>query len=336
MENPVPVLPDAHFVRASLGCCSQHCAILVRMTGDYQARYSTGSLRLADEAAAGPAGSPEPRLPQWRNARTGRRSAATDRVHPTAELERLGFRFGARGTQSSRSVMLRELSELLDMLPANASRSDYRTAIVEENVLAKPTQSARLTTGRCLTQLYGLDPDLPLFRVLRRLWEFERSSPHGRQLLGLLTALARDPLLRITAGPVLGLGAGEELVRTEFAASIRRETGPRFNDATLNKIAVNAATSWTQSGHLDGRMRKTRRIVSPTPAAVALALWLGESEGRAGLRLIDSRWAAVLDLPGGAMLEYATQASRLGLIRLRAAGNVVEVSARALDTESLP
>ena len=207
---------------------------------------------------------------------------------------------------------------------------------MEENVLAKPTRSARLTTSRYLTQLYGLDPEVPLFRVLRRLWEFERSSPGGRPLLGLLTALARDPLLRITAGPVLGLGVGEELVRTAFAASIRRETGARFNDAVLNKVAVNAATSWTQSGHLEGRKRKTRRIVSPTPASVALALWLGESEGLAGVRLIDSRWAAVLDLPGGAMLEYATRASRLGLIRLRAAGNVVEVSTRALDPESPP
>ena len=83
-------------------------------------------------------------------------------------------------------------------------------------------------------------------------------------------------------------------------------------------------------------MRKIRRLVSPTPAAVALALWLGECEGLAGLRLIDSRWAAVLDAPGGAMLEYATHASRLGLIRLRAAGNVVEASARALDPESHP
>ena len=251
-------------------------------------------------------------------------------------MERLGFRFGPRGTLSSRSIMLRELSDLLDALPASASRADYRTAIVEENVLAKPTRSARLTTGQCLTQLYGLDPDLPLFRVLRRLWEFERSSPHGRPLLGLLTALARDPLLRITAGPVLRLGPGEELVRTGFAASIRQETGPRFNDATLNKVAINAATSWTQAGHLEGRMRKTRCIVSPTPAAVALALWLGEAEGLVGLRLIDSRWAAVLDVPGGAILEYATRASRLGLIRLRAAGNVVEATTRALDPESPP
>ncbi len=248
----------------------------------------------------------------------------------------MGFRVGARGTQSSRSIMLRELSVLLNALPVDASRNDYRTAIVDENVLAKPTHSTRLTTAQCLSQLYGLDPEVPLFRVLRRLWAFDRSNSRGRHLLGLLTALARDPLLRITAGPVLALRAGEELIRTQFAASIRQETGQRFNDASLNKVATNAATSWTQSGHLKGRMRKMRRIVSPTPVAVALALWLGESEGLVGLRLIDSRWAAVLDLPRSAMLEHAIHASRLGLIRLRAGGNVVEASAKALDPEFDP
>ncbi|MDE0104075.1 MAG: hypothetical protein OXN89_17010 [Bryobacterales bacterium] len=232
--------------------------------------------------------------------------------------------------------MLRELSELLDALPASASRADYRTAIVQENLLAKSTRSTRLTTGQCLTQLYALDPEVPLFRVLRRLWAFEPADSGGRALLGILTALARDPLLRLTAGPVLALSIGEELVRTELANWIRDQTGPRFNDATLNKIAINAATSWTQSGHLEGRMRKFRRLISPTPAAVSLALWLGEAEGLAGHRLIDSRWAAVLDVRGGAMLDYATCASRLGLIRLRAAGNVVEASALALDPEFQP
>ena len=62
-----------------------------------------------------------------------------------------------------------------------------------------------------------------------------------------------------------------------------------------------------------------------------MALWLGEAEELAGHGLIDSRWAAVLDLPGGALLPHALEARRLGLIRLSAAGNVVDVSARTLD-----
>ena len=249
----------------------------------------------------------------------------------TEALERVGFRFGARGTQSSRSIMLRELREVLCALPPEASRSDYAAAIAEDNVLGKPTGAARRATRKRLAELYALDPEVPLFRVLRLLWELDRRSAGGRPLLAMLAALARDPLLRLTAAPVLALAPGEELVRAEFVASIRAATGSRFNSAVLSKVASNAASSWSQSGHLEGRAPKVRRAVAPTPASVALALWLGEAEGLAGLPLIDSRWAAFLDLSGGAMLPYAMEAGRLGLIRIRAAGNVVEVSARTLD-----
>ena len=253
-----------------------------------------------------------------------------------ASLERAGFRFGERGTQSSRHIMLRELGELLDAVPAGAGRLDYAAAIVDENVLGKPTLAARRATRQRLAELYALDPAVPIFRVLRRLWEFDRRDARGRALLALLAALARDPLLRLTAEPVLGLAPGEELVRGEFAAAISTRTGARFNDAVLGKVAGNAASSWSQAGHLEGRACKVRCIVAPTPVAVAMALWMGEMEGLAGHGLMDSRWAAVLDLSGGALLPHALEARRLGLIRLSAAGNVVEVSARTLDLGPRP
>ncbi len=253
------------------------------------------------------------------------------RLPRAASLERAGFRFGERGTQSSRHIMLRELAELLDAVPTGADRRDYAAAIVDDNVLGKPTLATRRATRQRLTELYALDPAVPLFRVLRRLWEFDRRAARGRALLALFAALARDPLLRLTAEPVLGLAPGEELVRGEFAAAIRTRTGARFNNAVLGKVAGNAASSWSQAGHLEGRTRRVRRIVAPTPAVVAMALWMGEMEGLAGHGLIDSRWAAVLDLSGSALLPHAVEARRLGLIRLSAAGNVVDVSARTLD-----
>ena len=78
-------------------------------------------------------------------------------------------------------------------------------------------------------------------------------------------------------------------------------------------------------------MRKVRRGVAPTPPAVAMALWLGHLEGRAGLSLLDSDWAAVLDTRGRALVPLVLDAKRLGLIRARVAGGVVEIDARRLD-----
>ena len=141
--------------------------------------------------------------------------------------------FGERGTQSSRHIMLHELGELLDALPAGAGRRDYAAAIVDENVLGKPTLATRRATRQRLTELYGLDPAVPLFRVLRRLWKFDRRNARGR---ALLAALARDPLLRLTAPSGLGLAPREELVRAELAEAIGARTGARFNDAVLRKV----------------------------------------------------------------------------------------------------
>ncbi len=250
-------------------------------------------------------------------------------LRPAAAMERAGFRFGARGTQASRTIMLRELTELFTVVPPDAARDEYCTAIVDENALGKATYATRRSSRQRLREMYGLDPALAVFRVLRRLWDID---PHGRPLLAMLCALARDPLLRSTAPPVLALAPGDELVRSRFAAVIRAAVGSRLNDAVLDKVARNAASSWAQSGHLAGRMRKVRRRVRPTPGAAAMALWLGEQEGRAGLSLLDSDWAAVLDARGRALLSPTLEAKRLGLIRARASGNVVEIDTREIDT----
>ena len=239
-----------------------------------------------------------------------------------------GLRFGPKGTHTSRTIMLAELSELLAAVPSEGMRTDYAAAIVDENVLGKATMATRRLTNQRLGELYALDPRVPIFRVLRRLWPVDTL---GRPLLAMLCALARDPLLRSTAPVVLALPVGTELVRARFLDTIRQAVGARLNEAVLDKVARNSASSWAQSGHLVGRVRKIRRPVSPTPGSVAMAFWLGTVEGRAGRALLDSRWAHVLDWPGPALLPLALRAKQLGLIHLRAGGDVIEIDARWLD-----
>ena len=241
---------------------------------------------------------------------------------------RAGFRFGEKGTHTSRTIMLAELGELLAAVPAGGTRADYAAAIVGENALGKATAATRRLTHQRLRELYALDPRVPIFRILRRLWPIDVP---GRPRLALLCALARDPLLRATAPAVLALPAGAELVRAALLDALRQEVGPRLNDAVLDKAARNSASSWAQSGHLTGRVRKIRRQVGPTPGSAALALWLGTVEGLAGRALLDSRWTRVLDRTGAALWPAALHARRLGLIHARAGGDVVEIDARWLD-----
>lgn len=239
-----------------------------------------------------------------------------------------GLRFGDKGTHTSRTMMLAELTELMAGVSHDSDRDVYAKAIIDENVLGKATIATRRLTYQRLREIYGLDLRLPLFRVLRRLWTTDEA---GRPLLAIQAALARDPLLRATAAPVLALPVGAELVRGLFVDAIREVIGHRLNDAVLDKVARNAASSWSQSGHLEGRVRKVRRRVAPTAGAAALAIWLGAQEGLAGRPLLESRWTRVLDRTGEELLAIALQAKQLGLIHVRAGGGVVEIDARRLD-----
>lgn len=198
------------------------------------------------------------------------------------------------------------------------------------NYLGKRTLSTRRASDQRLGELYALDPSITLFRVMRALWE---NDDRGRPLLALLLAIARDPLLRFSTEPVLRTSPGEELLRQRFTEAVSRATGARFKDAILDKIARNAASSWTQSGHLKGRSHKVRCSVSPTPYVVAFALLEGFLLGARGQALFQTFIARLLAAPFSRLVDLSQDAKRLGLLDLKVSGDVIEVTFPALLTE---
>ena len=194
----------------------------------------------------------------------------------------------------------------------------------------QPPATRRLSSQR-LSELYGLDPKLPLFRVLLRLWNIDQEN-HPR--LALLAAIARDPLLAATRSSVIALALGVEMQREPMKAALRSTVGDRLNDSTLKKVCRNAASSWTQSGHLEGRTFKKRRLVQASPATAAFALYLANAAGFRGADTFESSWFRVLDCDPFQARDCALEAKRLGLINLRMAGNVVELDVALLDPAS--
>ncbi len=168
--------------------------------------------------------------------------------------------------------MLDELRSLFSNCRPEATRDEYLSAIHEENCLGKRTAATRRLSSQRLSELYALDPEVLLFRVMRRCWYADSNS---QAMLALLLALARDPLLRVTARPILRMRPGEELARQQLTDALQREVGGRLSESTLDKVVRNAASSWTQSGHLKGRGRKVRQRVVPTPVTAAYAMFLG-------------------------------------------------------------
>ena len=240
-----------------------------------------------------------------------------------------GFRSGDRGTHTSRTIMLDELSNLLDAVPGDAARDDYAHAVMTHNCLGKRTAATRKLTLQRLGELYALDPRVILFRVLRDLWAGNETS---RPLLAMLLSLARDPLLRASAVAVVRTPYGNEFARQSMKDAVIAAVGDRLNAATLDKVVRNASSSWTQAGHFRGRGRKIRQRVETTPAATTFTLLLGFALGRRGRMLFEMPWTAVLDTSPDGLIDMAVEAKRLGLLDLKQSGSMIDVSFPALLT----
>lgn len=240
-----------------------------------------------------------------------RLSAHLERL-PASERADFGAVTGPRGVHTSRTLMLADLGLLLQHTPTDAGAADLRAAIVDGNALGKASASTRRASAEKLHTLYGLDPGLPLFAHLRRLWTLD---PPGRPLLALLTALARDPVLRATAPAVLGTSPGEPL--PDLQTPLEEASGGRWKPATAARSAKYCASSWTQSGHLRGHSRKVRQAVAPTPASAVLALRLATLGGAAGRPVLDSPWLKIFDGGEPALLSAAREAAHLGLLSFR-------------------
>lgn len=219
-------------------------------------------------------------------------------------------------------MMFDELTHLFEHTSPDTARERYRAEVVDFNVLGKPTQKSRVLTFGHLTELYGLDPAIPVFRVFRKLWAADEPA---RPVLALTLALVRDPVLRLSESFVLGKALGESVRREEVEALIATGEPDRFSPATLKSIAQNINSSWTQAGYLTGRARKLRTRANVTPTNITYALFLAHLEGLSGQRLFSSRWANLLSGSPGELEALANSASHRGQIVFLNAGGVKEV-----------
>ena len=213
-------------------------------------------------------------------------------------LMQLGVRTQHCGVHTARTMMLQELSQLLEALPeAERGVAAFRHAIEGNNVLNKRSMKSRELTRRHLADLYGLDPALLVFRGLCHFWD--RDEP-GRPLIALSASIARDALLARHPG--------------------------RFSPATLRSVAQNINSTFTQSGHLAGRVKKVRQQAQPTCGSVAYALLLGFASGIRGSELFRSPFMQVQDAPQERAIELAEAAARKGWIGFKRVGDVMEAA----------
>lgn len=220
--------------------------------------------------------------------------------------------------------MLDELGTLMDgTAPDQRGLERFRRAIEAENLLNKRSTKTRALTLRHLVDLYGLDPAQLVFRGLSYFWD--RDEP-GRPLLALSASCARDALLAQTAPQILKAGVGTTMTREFVESTIEARNPGRFSPATRKSVAQNINSTLTQSGHLGGRVKKTRTQAEPTAGSVAYALLLGFASGARGSELFRTPYMQLQDIPSERAMELAEEAARKGWITFKRVGDVMEAA----------
>lgn len=240
--------------------------------------------------------------------------------HRFSELGSLGAN---TSTHTARTLMLRELSLLIDYVQdPRASRQAYVHAITQENCLHKRSSINRKITARHLIGLYGLDNSDVVFRALRFFWMRESTA---RPLLAFLCACTKDSILRNMAIKVVELPLNTVITSADTESWIEESWPGRFSSASLRSIAQNLNSTWTQACYLNGRVNKKRVGVSATPGIVAYALFIAHLEGSSGRELFESKYIKMLGCSSYEAITLAQEASQRGWITVNRVAEVIQV-----------
>ena len=219
-------------------------------------------------------------------------------------------------------MMFNELSLLLGSQPTGASKSDYQTAILDFNVLDKPTESSRVKSNRIITDLYGLDNNQTLFRSLRALYDH---SPQALPQLALVLAFCRDALLRKSSELIFRTLPGQTIPRTDMEDLFEQNYPEHFSEAMKKSLSQNVNTSWTFAGHLSGKTVKTKTIAPIQPAATAFAMLAAHLLGLSGAAAIESVFGKLISTDPHATSYALADANSQNLCDFRMSGGITEL-----------
>ncbi len=238
--------------------------------------------------------------------------------------QEINLGFACASVMSSRSVMLPELSKLINSSSTFADISFLQSQVVEQDILNKPSAANRLKTFNFLKGLYGLDHNHALYREFVRLAKLSPADLSG--LAGTL-AFARDSVLRECAEMVIDTEIGMPLGREDFEIWIRNHKPGRYSESMYISFSHNLYASFFQLGflgHSSGKVRiRKRREIRPIIAAyTAFFEWLN---GLNGMSLLDGKFMRTLELNKDESLSLISSAGQQGLVSVALAGGVLQL-----------
>ena len=228
------------------------------------------------------------------------------------------------GAHTARTIMFKELAMLFNATTKISPNEEIRNKVYNENILHKKSISGRKESFGYLKKKYGLDPNIPLYNTLR--WAWSVGEEQERPLLALLCALSRDASLRITADYIFSLLPGKIADKEKISALIEQAFPNSYSSSVIASMTRNLLSSWTQSGHLQGLVKKTRTKANSNTSACVFALAIGYLAGYRGRMLLDTIWMRALDATDYEIQEYLQRAMKKGWIRYQQSGGMTEIS----------
>jgi hypothetical protein len=245
-------------------------------------------------------------------------------VRDKTKAKKFGFRDVTGSILTSQTILTNNARTLIEDIGTRIDcwdRENVANSILSKNIFCKRTESSRSGGLRDMIAIYGFDSPPPVTKALLSLW---RATRDRSLLLGQL-AIARDPILRVTAPVIFDMQPGEASGFRTMMTYLESQYPRRFSSGTLRAVGERCISSWAQMGHLrQGRVRERVPVVAES-AHAAFASLLAICCGFSGRSILESGWFQMLDLSPEQAMSLLRRAEAEGQIDLHVAGHVYEI-----------
>lgn len=236
---------------------------------------------------------------------------------------------------SSRSALYTEFHLLLNGQQAALSSAEYRSLVLQHNCLARASVSARRKLWEEIKARYRFDSNDALFSAFWAEWRrCESESERGLTayiLFALNDRLVTDlgtewlfPLLRRAPAEIR---VADVLAFIERAESLHPEVRS-WSPNTRHAVSQKYTASIRDFGLSKGSVRKTTVRPALYGAPVRLLVRALRLAGMASLDLVRAPSFRLLGLDVGEIIDALGELNRLGGLRFRMQGDIIELDVR--------
>jgi hypothetical protein len=234
---------------------------------------------------------------------------------------------------SSRSALATDFAMLMERVPDYCA-STFRTAVIDDNTLARTSASARAKLFQELKGRYLLDLASPLFAAFLDEW-LAHPDNHDRQLLAYIFFVLNDRTVFLTSRDWLfphlrqassELRIGDLIVFFQLLGKTDYPEVAAWTPITLTRVAQHYLASVRDFGLATGGTRKVAVRPSLQPGTVRLLLRALMLSGVPAPEIICHHAFKILGIDPGEVVDVLSELNRHGALRFRMQSDVIELS----------